>query len=54
MEGGRRLEDGGELPLYWPPLIDIFQSFFYAQLDLIDPLFLQIKSVCLYLIQLQR
>ncbi len=41
------LEDGGELPLYWPPFFLTFSdpigSLFYVQLDLIDPLFQQKK-----------
>ncbi len=45
------LEHGGELPLYWPPFVTFSDPIwvpFYVQFDLIDPLFLQKKSVCLY------
>ncbi len=40
------LEHGWELPVYWPPFLTFFDpigSFFYIQLDLIDPIFLQKK-----------
>ncbi len=45
------LEYGVELPLYWPQLLRFSNpigSAFYTRLDLIDTLFLQKKSVCLY------
>ncbi len=40
--GGTILEHGGEILLYWPPFLtfsDPIGSLFYAQLDLIVPLF---------------